>query len=324
MKILFSADWHIKLGQKNVPQSWQKKRFHMLVKELNKAAKDCDLHIIGGDILDSYDPSTDEIELYFDLISNLDHRTEIFSGNHEMRSKTRSLLHNLTSETSRCNPLVTVITEPVRSKDFDCVDYIELHKDKWQPQVSDLCFTHVRGSIPPHVTPEIELSKFDIYKLVISGDLHSYKNSQSTDSGTPIIYPGSPLTTTFHSSRTTKTNGYIVVDTDTLEYTWHELGHLPQLIRKKINAGDLMVADDYDRVVYEVSGDVTQLASLGDSELLDKKVNKNVGREATLDLSNTNGLCEELNLYFKNVAGLKVRQIKPLISRFKKVIPDAD
>jgi hypothetical protein len=30
MKILFSADWHIKLGQKNVPADWQKNRFRQL------------------------------------------------------------------------------------------------------------------------------------------------------------------------------------------------------------------------------------------------------------------------------------------------------
>ena len=34
MKILFSADWHIKVGQKNVPREWQINRYKQLFEKL--------------------------------------------------------------------------------------------------------------------------------------------------------------------------------------------------------------------------------------------------------------------------------------------------
>lgn len=325
MKILHTADWHVKLGQKHVPKFWQVSRFKMMVKEINKAALDnnCDLIIIGGDVFDAFDPSAEEIELYYSLVSMLQVKTLIHSGNHEMITKTKSVLAHVAEETNRGNPLVEVIGS-VRSQDFDIVNYSELHKKNWLPSISKLCFTHVRGAIPPHVTPEIDLAKFDVYDLVIAGDLHSYQNTQATESGTPIVYPGSPLTSTFHRERTKNTNGFIIVDTDTLGYTWYELGHLPQLIRKTISATDEMVEDDYDRVIYEVEGDLDELRKVKDSDLLDKKLSKNVGKPAVIDLSKDIGLCAELDLYYSKVKKLDVRTTERLISRFKKVIPDAN
>lgn len=326
MRILHTADWHIKLGQRHVPKHWQIDRFLMLVDHLNNAYEEgnCDLHIIGGDIFDTFDPSADEVELYFELISRLKHPTWIYSGNHEMVSKTKSVLFNYAEETTRCNPLVEVITCPIRCDDFDIVDYVELHKKKWKPQQSRLCFTHVRGAIPPHVIPEIDLSRFDCYDMVIAGDLHSYKNTQATANGTPIIYPGSPLTTSFHRERSTKSQGYIIINTNTKNYSWHDLSYLPQLIRKTISATDEMVEDKYDRVIYEVEGDISELKGIKDSELLDKRVNKNVGKPATLNLSDNPGLCAELDRYYAQVQQLKKPAIDKFISRFKKVIPDAD
>ena len=52
MKILFSADWHIKLGQKNVPREWQVNRYKMLFEKLHVLEELVDLHIIGGDVFD--------------------------------------------------------------------------------------------------------------------------------------------------------------------------------------------------------------------------------------------------------------------------------
>lgn len=328
MDLLFSADWHIKLGQKHVPKAWQTNRFRMMVEELNKAFEEhqCSGHIVGGDILDRFDPTAEELELYFDLISRLNHPTKIYTGNHELVGKKHSVLFNLAEETTRCNPLVEIITEPYRSPDYDIIDFTELHRDTWKPQQSKLLFTHVRGEIPPHVVPEIDLSRFNTYGLVVTGDLHSHQNTQATPNGIPMVYPGSPLTTSFHRNRTQKANGYCVVNTCTLEWAWHELGHLPQLIRKTIQADEMedMVADKYDRVIYEVEGDISQLKSVKDSELLDKKVNKNVGKAATLDLSKNEGITQELVLFLTEIQKLPETRIKVLASRFKSIVPDAD
>ncbi|QIG66356.1 putative recombination endonuclease subunit D1 [Vibrio phage Javier] len=298
----------------------------MLVDKLNKRfeASECDVHVIGGDIFDRFDPTPEEIELYFDLISKLNHKTLIYTGNHEMKSKTKSVLDNLAEETTRCNPLVEVVIGVYRSQDFDIVDYKELHKKSWAEQQSRICLTHVRGEIPPHVTPEIDLAKFDTYDLVLAGDLHSYQNTQTTDNGTTIIYPGSPLTTTFHRERTRKTNGCIVINTETLNYVWHDLKELPQLIRKTIQVGEPMIKDEYDRVIYEVEGDISELKSIQDSDLLDKKVNKNVGKPAALDLTNKSGTDEELAIYLTEVEALPKDTVNRLVGKYKQVVPNAD
>ncbi|QKN84901.1 putative recombination endonuclease subunit D12 [Vibrio phage AG74] len=298
----------------------------MLVDKLNKRfeASECDVHVIGGDIFDRFDPTPEEIELYFDLISKLNHKTLIYTGNHEMKSKTKSVLDNLAEETTRCNPLVEVVIGVYRSQDFDIVDYKELHKKSWAEQQSRICLTHVRGEIPPHVTPEIDLAKFDTYDLVLAGDLHSYQNTQTTDNGTTILYPGSPLTTTFHRERTRKTNGCIVINTETLNYVWHDLKELPQLIRKTIQVGEPMIKDEYDRVIYEVEGDISELKSIQDSDLLDKKVNKNVGKPAALDLTNKSGTDEELAIYLTEVEALPKDTVNRLVGKYKQVVPNAD
>ncbi len=326
MRLLFSADWHIKLGQKNVPKVWQKNRFLRMVSELNDgfALNLCDRHIVGGDILDRFDPTAEELELYFECIARINHPTDIYTGNHELVGKTHSVLFNLAEETARCNPLVRIITEPYRSEEYDIIDFTELHKTKWKPAKSKLAFTHVRGCIPPHVEPEIDLSRFDNYDLVVTGDLHSHQNTQSTEAGTPLVYPGSPLTTSFHRARTQNTNGYLVVDTQTLDWKWFDLGILPQLIRKTIQVGEEMVADEYDRVIYEVEGDIAELKGVKDSDLLDKKVNKNVGKGATLDLSKNEGITRELVLYLTEIQKLPETRVKVLAGRFKSIVPDAD
>ena len=68
--ILFTADWHIKLGQKNVPTDWATKRYQMFFEQIHELEPDCDLHIIGGDLFDRV-PSMDELTLYFDFIRNV-------------------------------------------------------------------------------------------------------------------------------------------------------------------------------------------------------------------------------------------------------------
>ena len=54
-------------------------------------------------------------------------------------------------------------------------------------------FTHVRGEIPPHVKPEVDLDRFEDFPVVFAGDLHAHSNTQRN-----IVYPRSPMTTSFH------------------------------------------------------------------------------------------------------------------------------
>ena len=52
IKILHSADWHINLHKKKVPYEWQANRFRLFFEEIHKLEKDCDVHILAGDVFD--------------------------------------------------------------------------------------------------------------------------------------------------------------------------------------------------------------------------------------------------------------------------------
>ncbi len=317
MKIQFVADIHIKLGQRKVPKAWQRNRFLMLVDEINKI--ECDLLVIGGDTIDSPTPSLEELELFFEMLAGIKHETLLFEGNHELITKNRSVLDNFAEEIHRCNPLVAV-AESARNDAFDIIGYKELH-NTWRKPRAKLLFTHVRAELPEHMKtePEVDLARFDVYDLVITGDLHDHKMSQETDKGTPIIYPGSPLTTTFHRELAETTNGIITVDTSTLDWEWHNLKHLPQLIRKTITDTKDMVEDPYHRVVYELAGDILELKKTSDSELLDKKINVNVSKEAKLDLKDKE-IPEELHMFLTEIEGLAEDKVARCMRRFTNEI----
>lgn len=306
MKILFLADLHIHYPKK-VPKEWQYNRFMLLAEEINKV--ECDFVLLGGDTLDSAKPSTAELELFFDFLAKIERNGGLYSGNHEMQTKKHSILWDLRSEIERSTNF-KVLGSNAYGKDFDVVDYPHIQA----PYIkhNDICFTHVRGAIEPHVKPEVDLSVFSEYRVVFAGDLHSNENSQLN-----ILYPGSPLTTSFHRTRATKSNGMYLINTEPLSYDWINLSHLPQLIRKTVTSTEEMVATDYDYTIYEVEGSITELAKIENSELLDKKVNNVVMKEATLDLRSKD-INQQMHLYLETIQKLKEEDIVRLLSRFGK------
>lgn len=269
MKILFSADIHIKLGQKNVPVDWSRNRFKLFCEQFSEMQQQADLVIVGGDVFDRL-PTMDEVELYFDFVESFHKPTLIYSGNHEMLKKDSTFLTNLKKSTHRLNPLVSLVDDYHENIGFD-LDIIPYNKLKdFEKHGRDfggriLC-THVRGEIPPHVKPEVDLDIFKRWQIVLAGDLHSYENSQRN-----ILYPGSPYTTSFHRSRVD--TGAILLDVSSLEHTWLKF-NLPQLIKRTIAADETPVATDFDHTVYEVQGDMQELGELADSELIATKVLK--------------------------------------------------
>jgi len=267
MKILFTADVHIKLGQKNVPVPWSKNRFHMFCEQFSEMQSKADLVIIGGDVFDRL-PTMDEVELYFDFVESFTKPTLIYPGNHEMLKKDTTFLSNLKKSTNRLNPLVSVVDDYHENIGFgvDIIPYNKLkdyekHGREFGGRI--LC-THVRGEIPPHVKPEVDLEIFNRWGVVLAGDLHSYENSQRN-----ILYPGSPYTTSFHRSRVD--TGAILLDVDSLEHTWLKF-NLPQLIKRTITVDETPVPTDFDHTIYEVQGDMQELGDLADSELIASKV----------------------------------------------------
>ena len=86
MKILFTADIHIKLGQKNVPIEWAKNRYAIFIQQLAAECTWCDLLVLGGDVFDRM-PTMDELEVYFDLVASISIPCVIYAGNHEALKK---------------------------------------------------------------------------------------------------------------------------------------------------------------------------------------------------------------------------------------------
>jgi len=301
--ILFTADWHIKLGQKNVPTDWAINRYQMFFEQVTELEQDCELHIIGGDLFDRV-PSMDELTLYFDFIRGVTIPTIIYDGNHEATRKNKTFFTNLKKATSDVNGLVEVIDTTYVEDDWAILPYADLHrKGSIESIDADILFTHVRGEIPPHVVPEVDLERFDKYKTVFAGDLHAHENTQRN-----IVYPGSPMTTSFHRNRV-KTGALLIEDD--WSWTWHELD-LPQLIRKTVSDPDEMIGTDFDHTIYELEGDVQDLAKIKNSELLDKKVVKREV-EATLNLTSDMSISDELVVYLQDILNLDEDKIKGII-----------
>jgi len=308
--ILFTADWHIKLGQKNVPMAWACARYRMFFEQIEEAVENHNitLHIIGGDLFDRV-PSMDELTLYFDFVKNTKVQTIIYDGNHEATRKHRTFFDNLIKVTNQLNPLVTVVTETTGEfSNYAILPYADLHKKNSIEDInSEVLFTHVRGEIQPHVVPEVELERFEKFKVVFSGDLHSHENTQRN-----IVYPGSPMTTSFH--RNIVKTGYIVIDPEGWDWTWHEFD-LPQLLRKTVVSEDEMVQTDFHHTIYEIEGDVSDLSNIKNSELLDKKVIKRK-TEATLILDKEMTIEEELNEYLSYILELNKDKVKNILGVF--------
>ena len=309
--ILFTADWHIKLGQKNVPMPWACSRYKMFFEAIYDLEEHVDLHIIGGDLFDRV-PSMDELTLYFDFIKDVKVPTIIYDGNHEATKKYKTFFSNLTRATSDVNPLVEIIDYTKEYEWGTILPYADLHRkgsiEKCNPDKP--LYTHVRGEIPPHVTPEVDLERFNDFPVVYAGDLHSHTNTHRN-----IVYPGSPMTTSFH--RDNVKTGYLMID-NLYDWTWHEFT-LPQLLRKTVSNPEDMVHTMFHHTIYEIEGDVADLAAIKNSDLLDKKVVKR-STEATLNLKDLT-IEEELAEYLSAILDLnddKIQQIMGVFNDYSK------
>lgn len=315
MKILFTADVHIKLGQKNVPIAWAKNRFELFVKQFAEMQEQADLVIIGGDIFDRL-PTMDEVELYFDFVESFTKPTLIYPGNHEMLKKDTTFLTNLKKSTNRLNNKVQIIDDYYSENSIDIIPYNKLKQ--WEKDPDNTFFslhgrilcTHVRGEIPPHVKPEIDLNLFKRWDLVLAGDLHSYENSQLN-----ILYPGSPYTTSFH--RHSVDTGAILLDTNTLGHTWLKF-QLPQLLKRTISAEEAGTAipTDFDHTIYEVQGDMQELGDLEDSELIASKVLKR-DTDSALMLDPEMSLDQEVREYVTYILELPETTVEAVLKEMQ-------
>lgn len=315
MKILFTADWHIKLGQKNVPVDWAIKRYEEFFEKISELEDTHSVHIISGDIFDRV-PTLRELAVFYDFISRCSIPTLITTGNHESETKKKSFLKHLEHSSRLVNDKVWVVTETTPLQDYlgedvkgTIVPYEAIKSEELWAYVNkdEPVFTHVRGEIPPHVKPEIPLEWLEQFPVVFAGDLHSHKNTQRN-----IVYPGSPMTTSFHRSITTGANGYLSIDSDTWDWEWADF-ELPQLIRETVSSEDEMVPTERHHTIYELEGSMSDLAGTKDNELLDKKVVKRAS-DVSLILKDEMTEEEELKEYLTYV--LEIKNIAEVLTAY--------
>jgi len=309
MRVLFTADLHIRIGQKNIPRPWAVKQYEVMFNEIDRVfeEQECELEVHGGDIFDKV-PTMEELSVYIGYLWRDANRPRtIYDGNHEATKKGDTFLKYLKPMIPHMTTLYTKYN-PVDSNIFDIIPYTDLHKLKNLEARNPILFTHVRGEIPPHVKPEVDLELFDKWDVVFAGDLHAHSNSQRN-----IVYPGSPRTVTFHRNEVQL--GVIVFDTNSpKDWEWHQI-EVPQLIRKTIDDPKDMVKTDFHHTIYELTGNVLDLAKVDkDSDLLDKKIIHNE-QPASLDLTNMT-IEEELEQYLGQITRLSRPEIEEVMEVF--------
>jgi DNA repair exonuclease SbcCD nuclease subunit len=270
----------------------------------------CSMHIIGGDLFDRL-PNMEELELYFSFIRKVKIPTIIYDGNHEATKKNKTFFSQLKQVSRDINPLVNIVDISFIDEDlgYGILPYADLHR-KGSIEHFDTrmpLFTHVRGEIPPHVKPEIDLDLFADFPVVFAGDLHSHSNTQRN-----IVYPGSPMTTSFHRSRV-KT-GYLLINEGDWSWMWEEFT-LPQLIRKTVSDPADMLPTEFDHTIYEIEGDIQDLAAIKNSELLDKKVVVRKS-EASLIIDKDMSIEQELVEYLTYILEISEDKIPDILGTY--------
>ena len=315
-KILCSADWHIILHKKKVPYEWQTNRFKQMFRKLIALEQSCDVHIIAGDIFDKK-PEPDEICLFLSYINSVTIPTYIIPGNHEATKKGESFFEYFTQENAIKNENVHVFTRngraTVGSTSFQFFPYGEMQIGNLPTYVEDdILVTHIRGEVPPHITPEYDFSLLSRWGLCLLGDLHFNHRYGDTN----CYYPGSPLNTTFDrdDKRAYGVDIYNIVDSHNYTREFHDL-KLPKLLRKTISVGDEMTPDPINHVVYEVKGSLDELAKIENSELLDKKMVEKPAEESTLDLKGKTTY-EELEIYLNHI---KVADVEAVMNEYRSI-----
>lgn len=316
MRVLFTADLHIKIGQKNVPKHWARNRYKLMFEEFERVKSEysIDLEIHGGDIFDKL-PNLEELSIYLEYVSKCGPLV-IYDGNHEATKKGQTFFTLLEGILENANPDCRLVTDEYKATDslpFDILPYCKL-KEFEKSGVSregKALLTHVRGEIPPHVTPEVNLSIFENWDIVFAGDLHSHSNTQRN-----IVYPGSPVTVSFH--RKEVDTGVLVIDTKDMSWEWVKI-QVPQLIRKRVTSAKDVRTTDYNHTIYELEGDAVDLSGVS-SDVLDKKIITS-REEATLNFSNMS-IKEEMHLYLKDIVNLEKKKLDKCMRYFDDYIKE--
>lgn len=312
MKILFTADEHLYLRTKGVDKEWLANRFKKFIELTSVEEIPHDIRVHGGDFFDTM-PNIEELAIFLEYANNVTVPTYIIDGNHEATKKGKTFLTTISSMIT--NPLF-IITDIYYQTDWaDFLPYCELKNFAKEPEKYDpgskLLFTHVRGEIPPHVKPEVDLSLFDKWEKVYAGDLHSVTNSQRN-----ISYPGSPMSTSRARTIPKATHGCYLIDADSLAHEWISLdGKLPHLLRLPLGQE---VDDTYHNVVYEANVDHASESVAVEGKVVEKVV-KEKASVSSLGLSKASLFEDYMIAYMKQRLDMKHEEINTVISLYGSI-----
>lgn len=316
MKILFSADWHILLHKKKVPIDWQANRFRMFFDYIHELEKECDIHIIAGDIFDK-SPKLDEVTLFQRFANSANIRTIIIPGNHEATKKGKSFLDHFSEKNAITNSNIEIYTKNAiinhKGVTFQLFPYTEMQVDNLPiPELNSILVTHIRGEVLPHITEEYDFEKLRPWKLILLGDLHfnhQYKNF-------PAYYPGSPMNISFDRNENREYGVNIIEFNSIKDYEVRFLPmKLPKLIRRTVKATEAknLEKHSFNHVIYEVTGSLDEVAKVEKTDLIDKVIAYKPLEDSVLNLTEVTSLNDELRLYLKHT---KIENIDEVMKEF--------
>ena len=318
MKILSSADWHINLHKKKIPASWQMNRYQLMYDKLYALEKECDVHVIAGDLFDEI-PKTDDVSLLLSFLNSVSIPTLVIPGNHEATRKGKSFWEHFKLHNTIKNPLVSISVENERiflgGGTFSTFPYGSVQTDNLpKHHKNDILVTHIRGEVPPHITAEYDFERLRPWELVLLGDLHfnhKYKDYS-------IYYPGSPVNTTFDRNPKHR-YGVDIITVDPDNVADHSVSfvdlELPKLLRRTVSVGEELIANPVHHAIYEVTGSIDEIASVQKSPLLDKKMVINKSTESTLNLKDKS-IVEELQIWMNHIG---IKNQEQVLSRFNEL-----
>ena len=120
------------------------------------------------------------------------------------------------------------------------------------------------------------------------------------------------MTTSFH--RKEVSTGCLFINEKDWSWIWEPFD-LPQLIRKTVTNPEDMIPTDYHHTIYEIEGDIQELASVENSELLDKKVIKR-NSEASLVIDKDMTIEEELVEYLTYILEIPDNKVADIVGTY--------
>ena len=167
--------------------------------------------VLAGDTFDKAKPTLLDIKLFYDFIHSLsDYTIDIIGGNHDPET-----FHYLPTVGFRYHSEITTIGP---------ITYIPWTQIQEPFPENDVCFSHARCTIPPHIGEEVDIGKYHkAYKLTVLGDIHSPMEPYED-----VVYTSSPVPIHFKTQKANST-GYLIVDPVACSFTRHFINNLAKI-----------------------------------------------------------------------------------------------